>query len=70
MSRPKGLKESTTNMFKWSTDKVRIKKGGGQEYDTTPLKEIVNPEEKKTQRIKTRRKQTHTCKNHTTPYLI
>lgn len=46
MSRPKGLKESITNMFKWSTDKVRTKKGGGQEYATTPLKEIVNPDEK------------------------
>ena len=47
MSRPKGLKESTTNRFKWSTDKVRTKKAGGQEYATTPLKEIVNPVEKK-----------------------
>ena len=48
MSCPKGLKESATNMFKWSTDKVRTKKGGGQEYATTPLKKIVNPDEKKT----------------------
>jgi len=46
MFQPKGLKESTNNMFKWSNDKVRTKKGGGQDYATTPLKEIVNPDEK------------------------
>lgn len=47
MSQPKGLKKSTNYMFKWSTDKVRTKKKGGQEFATAPLKEIVNPDEKK-----------------------